>query len=86
MFSLEQLLGFVGGALITIGFIPQVVNLFRLRSAHEISLTFTILFLLGAICWLVYGIVLKLPPVIFWNTISLVLVSLMLYAKLKYGR
>ncbi len=82
----NELLGFIGGALITVGFVPQVWNLFRLKSAHEISLPFVILFIFGAVCWLAYGISSKLPPVILWNSISLVLMCAMLIAKLKYGR
>lgn len=81
-----ELLGFLGGALTTFGLIPQIVRLFKLRSAHEISLTFTFLFLAGAICWLVYGISLSLMPVIAWNSVSFVLLILILSAKLKYGR
>ena len=83
---MKELFGFVGGALITIGFIPQVWRLFKLKSTREISLLFTVLFIVGAACWLSYGILFDLSPVILWNSISLVLVCAMLYAKLKYGR
>ena len=83
---LAEWLGFIAGAVITLGFVPQVVSLYRLKSAREISLVFTILFLIGAILWLVYGISFGLVPLILWNSISLVLVSAFLYAKLKYGR
>ncbi len=82
----NELLGFLGGAIINAAFIPQVWRLFKLKSAHEISLPFASLFLLGGVCWLFYGILLSLPPVILWNSVSLILVSAMLYAKLKYGR
>ena len=80
-----EVLGFLAGALTTLGLIPQAVRLFRLRSAHEVSLHFTLLFMTGTICWLVYGISLSLLPVILWNSVSFVLLMLILYAKLKYG-
>ena len=83
---LAEWLGFIGGAVITLGFIPQVVGLYRLKSAREISLVFTILFLIGVILWLIYGISFGLVPLILWNSITLVLVLALLYAKLKYGR
>ena len=86
MLASEELLGFVGGAMITVGFIPQVWRLFKLKSAHEISLPFTLLFLLGTACWLAYGISLSLLAVILWNSIALAIMGAMLYAKLKYGR
>ena len=82
----KELLGFMGGLLTTGGFIPQVWRLFKLKSAHEISLTFTSLFILGVAFWLSYGISLDLPSVVLWNSITLVLGCSMLYAKLKYGR
>ena len=82
----KELLGFVGGALTTLGFIPQVWRLFRLRSAHEISLSFTVFFLLGIAFWLSYGILLSLPSVIWWNALTFGLGCAMLYAKLRYGK
>ena len=80
-----DILGFIAGAFITLAFIPQVWRLYKLKSAREISLSFSMLFLVGGICWLLWGIARHLVPVIMWNAISLVLVSAMLFAKLKYG-
>ena len=84
--DLKELLGFIGGLLTTGGFVPQVWRLFKLKSAHEISLIFTSFFVIGIAFWLCYGILFGLPPVILWNAISLALGYCMLYAKLKYGR
>jgi MtN3 and saliva related transmembrane protein len=82
----KELVGFVGGFLTTMGMVPQVWRLFKLRSAREISMTFSVLFIIGIAFWLVYGILQGLMSVIIWNGISLVLGSGMLYAKLKWGR
>ncbi len=81
-----ELLGFVGGALVTCSLIPQLIRVFRLRSAREISILFTILLLLGVSFWLAYGIYFSLLPVIIWNAITTVLAATLLVAKLKYGR
>jgi len=83
---LQESLGFVGGALVTCSLIPQVLRVFKLRSAHEISLLFTILLLVGISFWFAYGLAFRLPPVILWNAVSIALVAVFLYAKLKYGR
>ena len=85
-FLLEEWLGFVGGALVTCSLIPQLIRVFKLRSAREISLLFTTLLFLGIITWLAYGISLGLAPVILWNAIAAVLIAVLLYAKLRYGR
>lgn len=78
--------GFIAGALMTFGFLPQVIRVYRLKSAREISQPFTVLLLIGFFCWLAYGISFNLFPVILWNAIGAVLAVGLLYAKLKYGR
>ncbi len=82
----REWIGFIGGLLTTVGLFPQVWRLFKLRSAREISLTFSVLFVIGIAFWLSYGIWLGLLSVILWNSVSLVLGIGMLYAKLKWGR
>jgi MtN3 and saliva related transmembrane protein len=79
-------LGFIAGAFVTCSLIPQLIRVFRLRSAREISTLFTILLLLGIIIWLAYGVSFRLAPVILWNAVGTILVAILLYAKLKYGR
>ena len=83
---LDDSLGFIAGALVTCSLVPQLIRVFKLKSAREISTLFTSLLLSGIITWLVYGIYLGLVPVILWNATGAVLVAALLYAKLKYGR
>ncbi len=83
--SLADYLGLIAGAVITGSLIPQLVRVFRLKSAREISRLFTILLLVGAGIWLAYGLLLNLTPVIFWNAVTMVLVAILLYFKLKFG-
>ena len=84
--DIKELLGLLAGLLTTAGFVPQVWRLFKLKKADEISLTFTICFVIGIVLWLIYGIALSLLSVILWNAITLVLGILMMYAKLKFGK
>ena len=86
VWSYEQLLGLAAGACIIGALIPQAYRLYKLKSAKEISMLFTFLYLAGSILWLSYGVWLKLPPIILWNTIGLFINVAMLVAKLKYGR
>ena len=83
---LAEFLGFIAGALVTCSLIPQLLRVFKLRSAREISMLFTTLLLLGLTSWLAYGIYFALAPVILWNAIGAVLVVGLLYAKIRYGR
>ena len=81
----SEIFGLLGGALTTFGYIPQLVRILKLKSAREISLPFTLSFLAGATCWLAYGVVLSLMPVILWNSAGIIFLCMLLYGKLKYG-
>jgi MtN3 and saliva related transmembrane protein len=84
--SLIEALGLLAGFLVTCSMVPQIIRVFKLRSAREISLLFTTLLLLGLIAWLVYGLSLGLLSVIIWNAVGAALAATLLYAKLRYGR
>jgi MtN3 and saliva related transmembrane protein len=85
LIPLYEAIGLVAGFLVALGLVPQVVKVWRLKDAQEISLSFNLLSLGGTVLWFVYGIVLSLVSVIVWNAINLVLLSALLLVKLKYG-
>ena len=84
--SLVEVLGLVAGAVTTSSLVPQVIRVFKLRSAREISVLFNSFFLVGILMWLGYGIFTGLLPIILWNSITLVLAAILLYAKVLYGK
>lgn len=79
-------LGLIAGALVTCSMIPQIILIFKLKSARDISILFTTLIMIGMACWLFYGIFLRLVPVILWNAVGVALLSVLLYGKLRYGK
>ena len=83
---MPEYLGYIGGVLTTFCYVPQIIRVFQLKSAREISLPFNLLFMCGVAFWLAYGILLHLTPVILWNGITLCIACAILYAKLKWGR
>ena len=79
-------IGYVAGFLVTFALVPQIIRVYKLKSAREISLIYNSGLLLGLFLWLAYGIILGLVPIIVWNIIGAVLAAMLLLAKLKYGR
>jgi len=79
-------LGYIAGALTTFSFIPQIIRVFKTKSAHDISLTFNVMLFTGILLWLCYGIYDDNIPIIVWNAIAAVLTCTLLYAKIRYGR
>jgi MtN3 and saliva related transmembrane protein len=79
-----QILGFVAGILTTAAFVPQVVRVWRTRSTTDISLAMFLLFSLGVLLWLVYGVSIRSTPVVAANAVTLVLSVAILMAKLRF--
>ena len=79
-------LGYIAGALTTLSFVPQLIRVFKTKSAHDISLVFNTMFLVGILLWVAYGILKKDVPIIAWNAAASALSITLLYAKLRYGR
>jgi MtN3 and saliva related transmembrane protein len=77
-----QILGYVAATLSTIAFVPQIINIFKTRDTRSISLGMYIIFVLGIICWLSYGIYKMDLPIIIANSVSLVFSSIILIAKI----
>jgi MtN3 and saliva related transmembrane protein len=79
-------LGFGAAFLTTGAFVPQLVRVYRLKTAYDISLPTFLMFSLGVFLWLIYGIYAGSKPVIASNLVTLVLSLSILYLKLKYDR
>jgi MtN3 and saliva related transmembrane protein len=81
-----EVLGLIAGAITTGSFVPQVIRVYKLKSAREISLLFTFLYVAGGLLWLSYGVYLHSFPIMFWNIIAFLLSLALLIGKLRYGK
>jgi len=79
-------IGLLAAACTTIAFVPQLIRVWQLRSAREISLIMFSVFSLGVFLWLVYGILIHSVPVILANAVTLVLSLAILALKLRFDR
>jgi MtN3 and saliva related transmembrane protein len=68
----------------TLSFLPQLIRVWRSKSAGDISLTMFLLFSFGVACWLVYGVGIGSAPVIAANAATLALALAILSLKLRY--
>lgn len=81
-----NLIGLLAAACTTISFVPQLVRVWRLQSAREISFIMFSVFSLGVIFWLIYGICIRSAPIILANTTTLVLSLGILVLKIRFDR
>jgi MtN3 and saliva related transmembrane protein len=78
-------IGMAAALCTTVSLVPQLVRVCRLRSAREISLTMFLVFSLGVLLWLVYGICIQSWPVILANVVTLGLSLAILALKVRFG-
>jgi MtN3 and saliva related transmembrane protein len=81
-----NLIGSVAAICTTISFVPQLIRIYRLKSADEISLVMFLVFSLGVFLWLLYGIFIRSFPVILANSFTLALSLAILVLKIRYDR
>jgi MtN3 and saliva related transmembrane protein len=79
------IIGLAAGLLTTISLVPQVMKIWKTRSAKDVSRKMFIAFSTGVALWLTYGILRGEMPIILWNAVSLVLALAILGMKLRFG-
>jgi len=77
--------GLMAGFCTTISFLPQVLKTWRTRSTEDISLAMFFVFTLGCTLWLLYGILQRDIAIILPNTVTIVLSTIILACKVRYG-
>ena len=79
------LIGFIAAICTTIAFIPQALKTIKTRHTKDLSFLMYLIFSTGVLFWLVYGLLLGEWPIIFANTITLVLTVIILILKIRHG-
>ncbi|MBW4515397.1 MAG: SemiSWEET transporter [Timaviella obliquedivisa GSE-PSE-MK23-08B] len=74
----------IAGTLTTIAFLPQLLKVWRSKSAKDISMTWLVTFSGGILLWLIYGLLLGQLPIVLANAVTLGLTGVILGCKLKY--
>lgn len=79
-----EIIGFVAAVLTTSAFVPQVYKTWKSKSAESLSLTMYLVFFVGIILWLIYGISINSLAMIFANSVTGLLALLLIVFKLRF--
>jgi MtN3 and saliva related transmembrane protein len=82
--SWGNLIGLVAAALTTSAFLPQLIKVWRSRSAKDVSLAMFLVFTLGIALWLVYGLIRNDMVIIVANVITFSLSLAILVLKIRF--
>ncbi|WP_076793048.1 SemiSWEET transporter [Chlorobium sp. KB01] len=80
----SEYLGYAAGIITTLAFLPQAFRIFSTRRTRDISLLWALAMNTGIVLWLLYGIAKNDLPMIVANSISLILLMIILFLKLRY--
>jgi MtN3 and saliva related transmembrane protein len=82
--NITSIIGYMAAVGTTISFLPQAVKTIQTKDTSGISLPMYILFTVGTLFWLIYGIMADSYPVAIANAITLIFASIILAYKLRY--
>ena len=83
--DIPNIIGIVAGIFTTLAFLPQVIKTWKMKETKDLSLGMFLMFTLGVLLWLIYGIMINSMPVILANAGTIILAGIILFFKLKYG-
>lgn len=81
-----EVLGMAAGTISSITFLPQVIKTWKSKSAKDISLWMFLLVTLSVVMWLIYGILRNSIPIIYTNSMVLLMSLIMLYFKYRFNK
>ena len=80
---MTDIIGLTAAMLTSLAFLPQAIKTYKSKSAGDLSLAMFLIFIIGLILWLTYGILKNDLPIILSNIITLLLAGSILYFKIK---
>ena len=83
--TIVDTVGMTGAVLTTVCWLPQAAQIIRDGETRAISLPATLMFTLGIMFWLIYGLALSDWPLIASNIVTLALMLVILGLKLRHG-
>lgn len=78
-----ELLGYIAGICTAIVFLPQSVQTVKSKNVQGLALSSYIIYNIGMVSWILYGIYLKSIQMIVFNSISLIFATIILYMIIK---
>ncbi len=81
-----EIIGLIAAFLTTASFLPQVWKTYKTRDVSGLSLPMFLMFFLGILLWLIYGVYKESLSMILANSVTVVSAFLLLYFKIKYSK
>jgi len=81
-----EIIGLIAAVLTTSAFLPQVYKTWKTKDVESFSLPMFLIFFIGILFWLIYGVLVKSIAMILANSVTIISSFLLLYFKVKYSK
>jgi MtN3 and saliva related transmembrane protein len=82
---MTEWIGVAAACCTTFAFVPQVLKIWRSRSARDISLPMYLVFATGVLLWLAYGVLIVSWPIIVANAVTIIFAGAVIGMKIRWG-
>lgn len=79
-----EIIGIIAAVCTTAAFVPQAYKIWKEKSAKEVSLSMYLVMFTGLILWLCYGFLIDSLSIKLANTVTIMLVLMIIYYKIRY--
>ncbi|HZQ30008.1 MAG TPA: SemiSWEET family transporter [Patescibacteria group bacterium] len=84
--TLLPFLASISGTVLGLSGFPQVIKIFKTKSAKDIAPLTYLIIEIGSTIWILYGLELKIFPIVLANILGFTTTSLILIGYYLYGR
>ena len=81
---MKDAIGYIAALFTTFSLLPQIIRIWKLKEARDISIFLPFMSSAGSALWFIYGIMIDEMPVIVANGVSLLFALAVLFVTLKY--
>lgn len=79
-----EIIGLVGGFMTAIALLPQLFKAWKTKSTKDISLLWSLIFMVALFLWVVYGFKNRIVPLMIFSSFEFIFATAVFILKIKY--
>lgn len=84
MLGIYEIVGFIAGSFTTLAFVPQIIKVLKTKKTEDFSSLWLLMTLTGLSLWFVYGLAIQSQPVVLFNLLSIIFVTVIIFYKYSF--
>lgn len=81
-----EIIGGLAGLMTTSAFLPQALRVYKTKDTASISMTMYMVFVMGLVLWIAYGMLSDKLAIILPNVVTLIFASYILLVKISHAK